>query len=43
MGRLPRVLHGGYIGGNEGGAGGALLGGKLIEIDGVVIFQPEGA
>ena len=34
---------GGYIGGNEGGDGGALLGGKLIEIDGVVIFQPEGA
>lgn len=33
----------GYLGGDAGGAGGALLGGKILEIDGDVIFQPEGA
>ncbi|WP_397454157.1 hypothetical protein AB3472_17135 [Pseudomonas lurida] len=33
---------GGYAGGNLGGAGGELLGGKVIEMDGDVIFQPEG-
>lgn len=34
---------GGYIGGNAGGDSGAFLGGKIMEIDGDLIFQPEGA
>lgn len=34
---------GGYAGGNLGGAAGDLLGGKLIEVEGDLIFQPEGA
>ncbi|UVL07192.1 hypothetical protein LOY39_15880 [Pseudomonas rhodesiae] len=34
---------GGYVGGSKGGDAGAFLGGKIIEIDGDVIFQPEGA
>ena len=34
---------GGYIGGSEGGDAGAFLGGRIIEIEGDLIFQPEGA
>lgn len=34
---------GGYAGGSKGGDGGALLGGNIIESDGDLIFQPEGA
>ncbi|WP_426180836.1 hypothetical protein [Pseudomonas sp. TWRC1-2] len=34
---------GGYAGGNVFGTGGAFLGGKIEEIDGDLIFQPEGA
>lgn len=34
---------GGYAGGNLGGAAGDLMGGKLIEVEGDLIFQPEGA
>ncbi|MFV3015341.1 hypothetical protein ACM9HO_06505, partial [Pseudomonas sp. KHB2.9] len=34
---------GGYIGGNAGGDSGAFLGGKIMEVDGDLIFQPEGA
>ena len=34
---------GGYIGGRKGGDGGALLGGKIIEKEGDLIFQPAGA
>lgn len=34
---------GGYAGGNVFGTGGALLGGRIEEIDGDLIFQPEGA
>lgn len=33
---------GGYIGGSKGGDAGAFLGGRIIEIDGDLIFQPEG-
>ncbi|MQB18190.1 hypothetical protein DXU77_24490 [Pseudomonas lactis] len=33
----------GYIGGKKGGDGGAFLGGKIIEHNGDLIFQPEGA
>ncbi|MFB3303993.1 hypothetical protein [Pseudomonas sp. AMR01] len=33
----------GYTGGDIGGYGGALLGGKILEVNGDVIFQPEGA
>ncbi len=33
---------GGYAGGKAGGAGGAFLGGQIAEIDGDLIFQPEG-
>lgn len=47
QGSLTCVVIGGagagYLGGDAGGAGGALLGGKILEIDGDVIFQPEGA
>ncbi|WLH99298.1 hypothetical protein [Pseudomonas simiae] len=34
---------GGYAGGNLGGDGGKFLGGKVIEMEGDLIFQPEGA
>ncbi|WP_332846002.1 hypothetical protein [Pseudomonas lactucae] len=34
---------GGYTGGDIFGDGGAFLGGKILEIDGDLIFQPEGA
>ena len=34
---------GGIAGGNAGGSGGAFLGGKIMEIDGDLIFQPDGA
>ncbi|MFA1818569.1 hypothetical protein ACD653_29530, partial [Pseudomonas fluorescens] len=34
---------GGYAGGNLFGAGGAFLGGQIEEIEGDLIFQPEGA
>jgi hypothetical protein len=34
---------GGYVGSSEFGDGGAFLGGKILEIDGDLIFQPEGA
>ncbi|OPA82463.1 hypothetical protein BFW87_30995 [Pseudomonas fluorescens] len=34
---------GGYAGGSLGGDGGAFLGGKIIEMEGVFIFQAEGA
>ena len=34
---------GGYAGGNLGGDGGAFLGGTIVEIEGELIFQPEGA
>ncbi len=34
---------GGYIGCSKGGDAGAFLGGRIIEIDGDLIFQPEGA
>jgi hypothetical protein len=34
---------GGYIGGSKGGDAGAFLGGRIIEIDGDLIFHPEGA
>ncbi|MFT0477146.1 hypothetical protein ACMSI6_25050, partial [Pseudomonas antarctica] len=34
---------GGYAGGNVFGTGGAFLGGQIEEIDGDLIFQPEGA
>lgn len=34
---------GGYAGGYLGGASGAFLGGELMEIDGDLIYQPEGA
>lgn len=33
----------GYIGGKKGGDGGAFLGGKIVEHNGDLIFQPEGA
>ncbi|AZE62019.1 MULTISPECIES: hypothetical protein [Pseudomonas fluorescens group] len=33
----------GYLGGKNGGDGGAFLGGKIIENNGDLIFQPEGA
>ena len=33
----------GYTGGTLFGAGGAFLGGQIEEIDGDLIFQPEGA
>ena len=33
----------GYLGGKKGGDGGAFLGGKIIENDGDLIFQPGGA
>ena len=34
---------GGYSGGSAAGLGGAFLGGQIAEIDGDLIFQPEGA
>jgi hypothetical protein len=34
---------GGYAGGNTAGAGGAFLGGQILEIEGDLVFQPEGA
>ncbi|UNM22272.1 hypothetical protein K0P33_12805 [Pseudomonas sp. ArH3a] len=34
---------GGYAAGNAAGALGAFLGGQIVEIDGDLIFQPEGA
>ena len=34
---------GGYAGGSFFGDTGALLGGKIIEVDGTFIFEPEGA
>lgn len=34
---------GGYVGGDATGAGGGFLGGQILEIDGDLIFQPEGA
>lgn len=34
---------GGYGVGNEGGDYGALLGGKILEVNGDLIFEPEGA
>ena len=33
---------GGYAGGKAFGTGGEFLGGKIVEIDGDLIFQPEG-
>ncbi|QOY69745.1 hypothetical protein [Pseudomonas sp. OST1909] len=33
----------GYLGGKKGGDGGAFLGGKIVEDNGDLIFQPEGA
>ena len=33
---------GGYVGGREFGESGAFLGGKIMEIDGVFLFEPEG-
>ena len=34
---------GGYVGGDVVGARGSFLGGQILEIDGDLIFQPEGA
>ncbi|TFY88507.1 hypothetical protein DYL61_24275 [Pseudomonas nabeulensis] len=34
---------GGYAGGSFLGDGGAFLGGEVVEVDGVFLFQPEGA
>ena len=34
---------GGYIGGNAGGDRGAFLGGKIMEANGDLLFQAEGA
>jgi hypothetical protein len=40
---IVRGVAGGYAGGHLGGASGAFLGGELMESDGDLIFQPEGA
>ena len=40
---LACAVIGGAAGGNLFGTGGAFLGGKTGEIDGDLIFQPEGA
>lgn len=34
---------GGYAGGKAGGGAGSFLGGQIVEIDGDLIFQPDGA
>jgi len=34
---------GGYVGGDGVGSAGAFLGGEIMEVDGDLIFLPEGA